>query len=819
MELQIDPNLSYALALEGGGAKGAWQIGAWRALREAGIRVSAAAGTSVGALNGALIAMGDLDKAEDIWRNIRYSQVMDVDDDVMRRLFQGELRGADLRDAAAQLVSVIRNRGLDVTPLQNLIRQVVDEEKIRAAATELYIVTYSLSDQKELELRARDLPEGALWDMLLASAYLPAFRNEKLGGKRYADGGVRDVLPLHVLIENGYRDIIALRLFGIGVERPVRIPRDTQVYTVEPAADLGGTLEFDPEQSRENLRAGYFDAMRMLYGLAGRKFYIDAQWDEDRSRAFLAEQFLCREDGTDLRTVHEKRLPALARQLDADKGNYTQILAALLERAAAAAGADPWRIYTEEELLSAAGGEAALAPLLEEASRSAPRQPGAAVGAPALTGRLRAPRPGRSGERGLNVCLMNDSFPPVVDGVANVVVNYARILTDTEGFCAVATPEYPDVKDDYPFPVVRYPSIDTTKATGYRAGNPFAPAAIGTLADMGFDLIHSHCPVASTIMARVLREQINAPIVFTYHTKFDIDIAEAIHVPAAQDVAVKLLVNNVSACDEVWVVSEGAGQNLRSLGYQGDYIVMPNGVDLSRGRAGDASVAALRDKWDLPADVPVYLFLGRMMWYKGLRLILDALARVKAAGRDFRMVFVGDGHDRAEVEAYAEELGLTDRCRFPGAERDREVIRAWYTLADLFLFPSTFDTNGLVVREAAACSLGSLLIEGSCAAEGITHAETGLLCPETAEGIAAVLLAPEAGREQFRRIGENAAERIYLSWEDSVALARKQYRSVLERWESGELRRKRAQFDGFFELAGDVTGALDRARDVFEKYF
>ena len=61
------------------------------------------------------------------------------------------------------------------------------------------------------------------------------------------------------------------------------------------------------------------------------------------------------------------------------------------------------------------------------------------------------------------ICLLNDSFPPIIDGVANAVVNYAKILTETEGLCAVATPEYPGVVDDYPFPVVRYPSIDTTK--------------------------------------------------------------------------------------------------------------------------------------------------------------------------------------------------------------------------------------------------------------------------------------------------------------------------------------------------------------------
>ena len=179
--------------------------------------------------------------------------------------------------------------------------------------------------------------------------------------------------------------------------------------------------------------------------------------------------------------------------------------------------------------------------------------------------------------------------------------------------------------------------------------------------------------------------------------------------------------------------------------------------------------------------------------------------------------------DRPEVEACAEKLGLTPRCRFTGAERDREIIRAWYTRADLFLFPSTFDTNGLVVREAAACSLGSILIRGSCAAEDIVDGDTGILIDETAESLAAALLSPEAGRERFRQVGRNASEKIYLSWDDAVARAREQYRSVLARWYNGELRRRRARFDGFFDLTGDVTEALDKAKGfidgVIEKYF
>lgn len=193
---------------------------------------------------------------------------------------------------------------------------------------------------------------------------------------------------------------------------------------------------------------------------------------------------------------------------------------------------------------------------------------------------------------------------------------------------------------------------------------------------------------------RSLRDVVNAPVVFTYHTKFDIDIARAIKGRALQSAAVKLLVNNITACDEVWVVSRGAGENLRSLGFDGEYIVMPNGVDLPKGRAEEAA-RGLDRTLDLPRDVPVYLFVGRIMWYKGLRLILDALARLKGAGRDFRMVLVGDGQDReSRAEAYAAALGLGDRCFFVGALRDREAIRAWYTRGDLLLFPSTFDTNG-----------------------------------------------------------------------------------------------------------------------------
>ena len=150
MKLRIDTSRSYALALEGGGAKGAYQIGAWKALREAGVKIDAVAGTSVGALNGSLIVMGDLEKAE----NIRYWQVMDVDDETMSRLLKGGVKLDELDSVAQQMFEVIKNRGFDVTPLRKWISQVVDEKTVRESPVELFIDTFSLSDGKLLELRA-----------------------------------------------------------------------------------------------------------------------------------------------------------------------------------------------------------------------------------------------------------------------------------------------------------------------------------------------------------------------------------------------------------------------------------------------------------------------------------------------------------------------------------------------------------------------------------------------------------------------------------------------------------------------------------------
>ena len=419
-------------------------------------------------------------------------------------------------------------------------------------------------------------------------------------------------------------------------------------------------------------------------------------------------------------------------------------------------------------------------------------------------------------ENNETICLLNDSFPPVIDGVANAVKNYADIIHQTGEDVVVVTPSHPESDDRvFPYPVIRYPSLDFRKMTGgYTAGIPFSPAIARQLSERKVALLHAHCPIASTILGRELRRALNAPLVMTYHTKFDIEIGKMVKGKLLRTSSTKALVQNISACDEVWAVSSGAAENLRSMGYEGSCIVMPNGVDLPLGKVSQARIAAATQGYDLPEGLPLFLFVGRIMWYKGLRIIADALAMQKARGRDFRMVFIGSGADAQEVQAYIRRLGIEDKCIFTGAIRDREMLRAWYSRADLFLFPSTFDTNGLVVREAAASSLGAVLIAGSCAAEGITHGVNGLLIEENAQSLSACLTQVMQQPQQMARIGANAARDLYLSWQDAVRAARERYQIVIDRYRSGQRPGRQEPMEQFLNAAGMLMEDLSQLPDL-----
>ena len=384
---------------------------------------------------------------------------------------------------------------------------------------------------------------------------------------------------------------------------------------------------------------------------------------------------------------------------------------------------------------------------------------------------------------GLKVALTNDSFPPALDGVSNAVLNYASIIKQKYGEPVVITPKYLNVTDDYPFEVFRYSSLNIVKNIPYRIGNPLSPGLLTELTKMKFDIIHNHCPFASGVLAHELSKypvKRKTPLVFTYHTKFDIDLDRFVQNQHINKIARRFTLNNIRAADEVWLVSHGAEQSLRNLGYNGAVRVMPNGTDFPLGRANADVIAEIRRMYKLSPNIPILLFVGRMMWYKNIKLILDVYKKLIDAGIKFTGIFVGDGPDRSAIEHYAKTINVKENCIFTGAEYDRDRMRGFFSCASLFMFPSTFDTSGLVVKEAAACYCPSLLIKGSCASDGVIDGFTGLIAEENAESCAASVIALLRQPEKLAEIGINAGKNIYSTWEDTVDASYKRYEEIIE---------------------------------------
>lgn len=361
MKLKADLSKKYGLVLDGGGARGAYQIGAWKALRENGVQISAVAGTSVGALNGALICMDDITRAERLWDTISYSKVMDVDDDLMESVYQGRINP---KEALKKGIRLFTDGGADITPLKELIAKNIDEDYIRAGSVEFYLLTFSITDRKELDLDLQQINKGELPELLLASAYLPVFKNQKLNGKTYMDGGMFNNVPLESLVKRDYKDIIMLRIYGLGREKKVEVPEDVTIHSIAPRVNLGWMLDFDSKKSRRNIQIGYYDAIRWLYGLSGTIYYLDAdESEEDCLRRLLQVDRSVKESALQVykisgkshcveRAYLEVLLPVIAAELKLGKEwTYKKLYLSMIEAAAKQLKVQKYRIYTLPELL------------------------------------------------------------------------------------------------------------------------------------------------------------------------------------------------------------------------------------------------------------------------------------------------------------------------------------------------------------------------------------------------------------------------------------------------------------------------------------
>ena len=322
-----------ALVLAGGGARGSYQVGVWRALMELDWHPQIITGTSVGSLNGAMFVLDLYETARDMWLTIRSRDVMELPEE-----------DADLSALHQFLRSVVKAGGMDVSPLEGIVERVLDEKALRAASTRFGLVTVEQRGLKPRELMLDEIPEGRVKDYLMASAAcFPALRARDIDGVKFLDGGYSDNMPTGLAKRMGAEELVCVDLEGVGITRPNLTGLPTTM--VRSYWELGDILHFDPDTARRNMELGYYDTLRAFGRIRGCAYAVDngpeSSMDAAVFRAkFEAVQKMVREKYPVTLTADAALL--LAKMKDTDL--------APLEASAEDAGVDPAKYYTAHTL-------------------------------------------------------------------------------------------------------------------------------------------------------------------------------------------------------------------------------------------------------------------------------------------------------------------------------------------------------------------------------------------------------------------------------------------------------------------------------------
>ncbi len=360
------------LALEGGGSRGAYHIGVYRACTELGMEFDAICGTSIGAVNAALLAQGDYALLVQMWQTLGNGDIFDVDNTRYKKLFTGKIEAADLSYYMDALGKVREGGGVDTSKMQALIDQTVDTRKLLESPVDFGLVTVCISDLKPVEFFKNELPPDQLKTYIMASATFPGFQPTKIDDKLYIDGGLHDNCPMNMLAARGCTEIIAVRTYGPGLFRTPK-NKGLKLTIISPSESLGPIMNFDPAASARNMEMGYYDALRTLRRLGGTTYCIERPAADTAFPLFCGlkasqVQHACKLCGIGggmqhRRALLEKLLPTIAGELAVPKtADYTTLLIAMLEDKAARAGIDRFAVYPLKDFLPLAGGAKAEPP-------------------------------------------------------------------------------------------------------------------------------------------------------------------------------------------------------------------------------------------------------------------------------------------------------------------------------------------------------------------------------------------------------------------------------------------------------------------------
>jgi len=358
-----------------------------------------------------------------------------------------------------------------------------------------------------------------------------------------------------------------------------------------------------------------------------------------------------------------------------------------------------------------------------------------------------------------------------MDGVGMTAHNYARWLNEKYGKSMIIAPKGNDYEDHVPYKVYRFKSVLLPGMNPYRVGLPLLDIKFKKkIKKVEFDLVHAHCPFISGQLALNISKKLDIPFVTTFHTKYRDDFKKVINNDLIVDFLVNFTLDFYKAADLVLVPNKATGLTLEEYGFKGPYEIMPNGSDMivpeklkliNYRKKGLKLINAGTDEF-------VMLFVGQHRWEKNIRLIIDSLRQLKQKGRSFKMVFVGEGYAADDMKKLVRKYDLQNNVVFLGVITDRNELQKVYAASDLFVFPSIYDNSPLVIQEAAAFGVPSVVVRGSSSAESILDGVNGFLIGNTVIDLTKKIMALMHDQHAVKIAGEGARKSIYHPWESII---------------------------------------------------
>ncbi|MDZ7779999.1 MAG: glycosyltransferase family 4 protein [Gemmatimonadota bacterium] len=316
--------------------------------------------------------------------------------------------------------------------------------------------------------------------------------------------------------------------------------------------------------------------------------------------------------------------------------------------------------------------------------------------------------------RPLRVAMFTNNYLPFIGGVPISIERLRRGLAALGHEVLVVAPGQGGADASDEESVLRLPSVAFGKGSDFRLANIFSPRVFREVKSFRPDVVHVHHPFWVGSLGLWLARRLGVPAVYTYHTRFE-HYAHFVPVPGRlfkNLISHYLIKRFANRCSGVVVPTPSAREYLRTLGVTTRILVQPTGIEHRAFRDVDAeAVDALRRRLDLD-DEPVLVSASRVSREKNIDFLIEAVGDLARRGARFRFVLIGDGPDRARLQARIAELGLEDVVLMPGAVPSEEMPR-YYALGDVFLFASTTETQGMVVLEAMAAGLPVVVVRSS----------------------------------------------------------------------------------------------------------